>query len=135
MTYVNLVAIIGAGVSVAGGLVAVISTIAGWNFRLSRVKQEAELLSLLPESSQFKSALSERVDRLTEKYLTSANKQRFIPQELVAAIVMFLAAIFNIAIASSVSGLDWCWGFAGAFGTLGTVTLFHSIFSDSRCTI
>jgi len=31
MTYVNLVAIIGAGVSVAGGLVAVISTIAGWN--------------------------------------------------------------------------------------------------------
>jgi hypothetical protein len=31
--------------------------------------------------------------------------------------------------------LDWCWGFAGAFGTLGTVTLFHSIFSDSRCTI
>jgi len=110
MTYVNLVAIIGAGVSVAGGLVAVISTIAGWNFRLSRVKQEAELLSLLPESSQFKSALSERVDRLTEKYLTSANKQRFIPQELVAAIVMFLAAIFNIAIASSVSGLDWCWG-------------------------
>lgn len=125
MIDVNIVGIVAAAVSSAGGLVAVVSTIGGWNFRLLRIKQEAELLSLLPIMSESRSALAERVDRLTGTYVTNANR-RFNRQEIVAGIVMLVAAIFNTLIASTVSGLDWSWVFAAVFFVLAAVTFVHS---------
>ena len=121
------------GFAVAVGLIAVAREWASSRGARSRIKQDIDLLGLLPDDSAARDALRTHVDRSISRLIETEQELRRDPSGIALAVFFAMVSVWTVA--QAISGSDVWWlatGVAGLFTLAGFAVAVPKVRRDDR---